>query len=114
MKYPVIDLAPKRIQKIEFGVLSSQDTKQLAVCELSNRDLYDISQSERPPAKSGALDLRLGTASKTGNCVTCNSSIQDCVGHFGQIQLALPVFHIGFFKQILTILQNICKVTHHV
>ena len=39
--------------------------------------------------------------------------MSDCVGHFGYIKLALPVFHIGFFKHVLSILQVICKVSLH-
>jgi DNA-directed RNA polymerase III subunit RPC1 len=31
------------------------------------------------------------------------------VGHYGYIKLALPVFHIGYYKLMMTILQNICK-----
>ena len=33
----------------------------------------------------------------------------DCPGHFGFVKLALPVFHIGFFKHTLSILQAVCK-----
>lgn len=33
----------------------------------------------------------------------------DCAGHFGYVQLELPVFHAGYFKHTLTILQCICK-----
>ena len=31
--------------------------------------------------------------------------LTDCAGHFGYIQLELPVFHAGYFKHTLTILQ---------
>jgi hypothetical protein len=51
-----------------------------------------------------------GTPDKSHNCDTCGESIQDCVGHFGIIRFALPVFHIGFYKLMITVLQNICKV----
>ena len=33
----------------------------------------------------------------------------DCAGHFGYIQLELPVFHVGYMKHTLNILQCICK-----
>lgn len=36
----------------------------------------------------------------------------DCAGHFGYIKLVLPVFHIGYFKAIISILQEICKVCY--
>ena len=34
----------------------------------------------------------------------------DCAGHMAYIRLVLPVFHVGYFKQTITILQDICKV----
>lgn len=38
----------------------------------------------------------------------CNSWCR-CPGHFGHIQLILPVFHIGFIKHIASILNCVCK-----
>lgn len=32
-----------------------------------------------------------------------------CPGHFGYITLDLPVYHVGYFKHVLNILQSICK-----
>ena len=37
----------------------------------------------------------------------------ECPGHYAHIQLQLPVFHIGYFKAIIQLLQNICKVGAH-
>jgi len=36
--------------------------------------------------------------------------MNDCVGHFGFIDLEYPVFHVGFFRLIIQTLQCICKV----
>ena len=36
-------------------------------------------------------------------------TLADCTGHFGYIQLELPVFHIGYFKSTVQVLQCICK-----
>lgn len=33
----------------------------------------------------------------------------DCPGHFGFIKLALPVFHGGYFRHTVAILQAVCK-----
>jgi DNA-directed RNA polymerase III subunit RPC1 len=43
-------------------------------------------------------------------CSTCGKDFEDCPGHFGYIRLALPIFHLGFFSDIVNILQCICKV----
>lgn len=33
----------------------------------------------------------------------------ECVGHFSYIKLVVPVFHIGYFKHTIMMLQDICK-----
>ncbi len=53
-----------------------------------------------------------GTTEKNTFCETCGLGAVDCVGHYGYIKLALPVFHIGYFRHILAILQCICKVSN--
>ena len=42
-------------------------------------------------------------------CETCGQKLADCVGHFGYIRLVKPVFHIGYFRNMVQILQCICK-----
>lgn len=51
-----------------------------------------------------------GTSQKDAPCTTCAKSLTDCVGHYGYLDLARPVFHVGYFKNTVHILQNICKV----
>lgn len=36
--------------------------------------------------------------------------LADCSGHFGHIELALPVFHIGYLNQTIDLLKCVCKV----
>lgn len=43
--------------------------------------------------------------------MTCNKGLNDCPGHTGFIDLQLPVFHVGFFSSVITILQTICKAS---
>ena len=63
----------------------------------------DVSHSHHPAVVQG-------TSSKDNNCSTCGRSLADCVGHFGYVDLELPVFHIGYFGATVAILQTICKV----
>jgi DNA-directed RNA polymerase III subunit RPC1 len=52
---------------------------------------------------------RQGTG-KGGHCETCNEDYKTCPGHFGFVKLALPIFHVGYFRSIIVVLQTICKV----
>ncbi|KAI9813204.1 MAG: hypothetical protein M1832_006376 [Thelocarpon impressellum] len=98
VKEQVLGSVPKRIKEIEFGILSNQDIVNQAVTEVSDRQLYDL-ENDRAPIPNGALDGRL----------VDYQALQQCNGHFGHVKLALPAFHIGYFKMIITILQEICK-----
>ena len=50
-----------------------------------------------------------GTSDKSARCETCGLGLSDCAGHFGVVTLEMPVFHVGFFKATVSILQRICK-----
>ncbi|KAJ3236806.1 hypothetical protein HDU81_010375 [Chytriomyces hyalinus] len=109
MKETVVDSNPKRVKQLDFGIFSAQEAKKLSVIELYERNLFDLSKPGRPPVRFGVLDRRMGVADKVEKCETCGFGLADCVGHFGVVRLALPVFHIGYFKLMITVLQNICK-----
>ena len=80
----------------------------LGVLEVCDRELYDPDKN-RAAKNHGPLDGRMGISSKTGYCETCEQNLDACGGHFGHVRLALPAFHVGYFKMIITILQEICK-----
>lgn len=101
------DLAPKRISHIQFGILSPEEMQRVAEFQVSSRELFTM--PSRKPAHGGCLDPRLGISDKVSSCATCKKKLVDCAGHFGYIKLALPVFHIGFFRHTLNLLQCICK-----
>jgi DNA-directed RNA polymerase III subunit RPC1 len=64
--------------------------RRMSSVEVAVRNLYDGNSGQ--PAAFGCLDRRLGISTKTDVCQTCNLDLQQCVGHFGFIQLHLPVF----------------------
>ena len=51
----------------------------------------------------------MGTSSKEARCATCGEKMEECIGHFGFIDLELPVYHVGYFRSIIQVLQCICK-----
>ncbi|CAK9439903.1 uncharacterized protein LODBEIA_P40030 [Lodderomyces beijingensis] len=107
-KEVVVAETPKCISGLEFGTLSAEDIAAQSEVEIQTRDLYDLEKG-RIPKTGGALDPRMGTSSNAQECQTCHGNLASCQGHFGHIKLALPVFHVGYFKAIITVLQCICK-----
>lgn len=86
--------------------------QRLAEFQVTSRELF--SMPSRTPAPGGCLDPRLGVSDKMSTCATCKRKLVDCAGHFGYIRLALPVFHIGYLRHTLHLLQCICKTCSRV
>lgn len=87
---------------------SDQDIINQSHVELVDRRLFDLDQG-RNFAQYGPLDRRMGVSGKQDKCETCGQHLQLCNGHFGHVRLVLPVFHVGYFKKVIQILQSICK-----
>jgi len=98
---------PRKIKRIQFGLQSQSEIVDYGEFHVHERGLYQM--PERKPLPNGVLDTRLGVSSKQLVCATCSNKLADCAGHFGYMKLELPVFHIGYFKHIVVILQSICK-----
>lgn len=65
--------------------------------------------TERGKPKLGGLsDPRLGTIDRKMKCETCTANMAECPGHFGHLELAKPMFHIGFLKTVLSIMRCVC------
>ena len=56
----------------------------------------------------------MGANQKGQRCRTCNCTyersqdVNDCPGHFGHIELARPVYHVGFIEDVVKILRCVC------
>lgn len=60
------------------------------------------------PKMNGINDPRQGVTDRFSRCQTCAGNMNDCPGHFGHIELARPVFHVGFLNKTLRILRCVC------
>ena len=94
------------IKSLGFGVLSPQMVKQMATVRIISSDLYD---ADGYPIEGGVMDPRLGVVDPGLNCRTCGGSLDDCMGHFGYLELAKPVLHVLYIKVIHTLLKVTCK-----
>ncbi len=107
LKFAKPSPTPHRIRHVQFGVLSASEVTRASHIEVSANVIYD--DLDRSVVRGSALDPRLGALTKQHTCETCGRKQDLCPGHFGYVRLCLPVFHAGFFKATLQILQMICK-----
>ncbi|XP_031105563.1 DNA-directed RNA polymerase III subunit 1-like isoform X2 [Ipomoea triloba] len=106
-KQPYIeDVGPRKIKSIQFSTFSGSEVMKSAEVEVYRGVYYDASKN---PIPNGLLDPRMGPPNKTKSCATCNGDFKQCPGHYGYLNLALPVFNVGYLPIIVDILKCICK-----
>ena len=96
----------KKIERINFGLMSPEDIRKMSVVKVETPDTYD---SDGYPIENGLMDPRLGVLDPSLRCHTCGVRGGDCQGHFGSIELARPVLHVGFGDIIHKILRSTCN-----
>lgn len=97
------------VKSIEFGILSNKTIRDMSALDKNSvgidiADLYENTEEKR----NGLIDPRLGSNDNYKDCATCGLNNTYCNGHFGHIELAEPVFHIGYLRYIVKILSCIC------
>ncbi|MCS7097671.1 MAG: DNA-directed RNA polymerase subunit A' [Candidatus Methanomethyliaceae archaeon] len=95
----------KSIKSIKFGLLSPEEIRKMSVVNIVTADTYD---EDGLPIDGGLMDRRLGVIDPGQKCQTCGNRVGQCPGHFGHIELARPVIHSGFAKNIFLILKSTC------
>jgi DNA-directed RNA polymerase subunit A' len=102
----VEEIIHKVIDEIRFGLFSPQDVRRLSVVEIQTPDTYD---EDGAPITTGLMDGRLGTLEPRQRCKTCGNTAIRCPGHFGHIELAVPIVHIEFTKLLYDLLRSTCR-----
>ena len=106
MKVSMEKSVHKIIDEVYFGIISPRDIRRFSVAEIRTADTYD---EDGAPITSGLMDGRLGTLEPRQRCKTCGNTAIRCPGHFGHIELAVPIIHIAFTKIIHNLLQATCR-----
>ena len=98
--------APKSIGRLEFGLMDPEEYRDMSATKVITADTYD---DDGFPIDMGLMDPRLGVIDPGLECKTCGKHSGSCNGHFGHIELAAPVIHVGFNKLIRRLLRGTCR-----
>ncbi|OQD58153.1 DNA-directed RNA polymerase, subunit A' [Methanobrevibacter arboriphilus JCM 13429 = DSM 1125] len=96
----------KQISQINFGLMSPDDIRKMSVTKIETPDTYD---EDGYPIENGLMDPHLGVIDPSLRCRACGAKGGECQGHFGSIDLARPVIHVGFGDTIHKILRSTCN-----
>ena len=96
----------KRIKLLQFALLSPEEIRRMSAVKVITADTYD---DDGYPIEMGLMDMHLGVIEPNLRCKTCGGRVNDCPGHFGVIELAMPVIHVGYAKEIRRLLHSTCR-----
>ena len=105
LKYLINEASRYKIAKIKFGVLSPQIIRSMSVVEVTNEAYRD---EVGAPTVGGLLDPRFGAPEPGSYCPVCGNDRDHCPGHFGHVELSLPVVHVLFADHIYNALRAAC------
>jgi DNA-directed RNA polymerase beta' subunit len=87
-----------QITAIRFGIQSDADIVNRSVCVVNKPSLV--------VEEGSVYDPKLGCIDNETRCETCKENVWKCTGHFGHIELNVPV--IVFYKYAVTMLKVFC------
>mmetsp|Transcript_11185 Transcript_11185/g.46744 ORF Transcript_11185/g.46744 Transcript_11185/m.46744 type:complete len:426 (+) Transcript_11185:59-1336(+) len=93
------------VRALAFSFYTSDEVRALSVKAITNPTTFD---DMGRPVQGGLYDLALGTTSHKELCVTCHLGYQECPGHFGHIELAVPAVNPLLYGTLLKILKAKC------
>src|SRR6056297_644022 len=102
----------KKIGEIYFSLLSPNELRKMSATKVITADTYD---DDGFPIAMGLMDPRMGVIEPGLRCKTCGQRVgkDKCPGHFGHIDLAMPVIHVGHIKIIRDSLRSTCRDCGH-
>lgn len=88
---------------IRFYPLGNKEILENSVVEIAADELSHDSESA-----TGLNDARLGVSDSKTYCLTCRNNKENCVGHFGHINLKYPVISPVFMEDVFKWLKVVC------
>mgnify|MGYP002039479037 FL=1 len=95
----------KEVVSTSFSFYDADEAERISVKKISNPVLFDALNN---PVVDGLYDPALGPIDPHGVCGTCRLSALHCPGHFGHIDLNVPVYNPLTFSTVLRLLRSMC------
>jgi len=96
----------KKIQEIEFRVLSPTMIRKMSALEVKTPDTYD---KDGYPMEGGLMDPHLGVINPGLRCKTCGQKMKQCPGHFGSLEMVRPVVHSEWGRRLELLMHATCQ-----
>ncbi|CAL8264335.1 unnamed protein product [Lota lota] len=103
------DVPWRRLESLSFGMYSAEEIRKLSVKAVTNLVFFD---NVGNVSVNGLYDLAMGPSDIKEVCATCCQNFQNCPGHFGHVDLPLPVYNPMLFDTLFLLVRGSCLHCH--
>ncbi|GLC72049.1 hypothetical protein PLESTF_001198600 [Pleodorina starrii] len=106
---PAKEVTTKQVAAVRFGFYTEDEVRKLSVVKITSPIIFD---NMKVPVKDGLYDPRMGPVDVRDRCGTCRLGFDRCPGHFGHIELPVPVYNPLVFKVMYKLMRCTCLHCH--
>ncbi|KIZ00255.1 DNA-directed RNA polymerase I subunit A1 [Monoraphidium neglectum] len=107
---PRKEVTTREVVAVRFGMLTDDEVRKLSVKRLTSPITYDSLMNVVP---DGLYDPALGPVDNLARCTTCGLNSQQCPGHFGHVELPVPVYNPLVFTSLYKLIRHTCFNCHN-
>lgn len=106
---PTTASTAREITAVHFSFFTPSELRRTSVKQITDPLSFDTLHH---PTPSGLYSPALGPLDKSDVCATCGLGYFGCPGHFGHVELAVPVFNPTVFSTMYRLLGAGCGYCH--
>ncbi|KAL4526208.1 hypothetical protein Ndes2437B_g07463 [Nannochloris sp. 'desiccata'] len=99
------EITTAQVTSVSFGFFSEEEVKKISVKQIVSPIIFD---NMKNPIKGGLYDPALGPMDTKEKCATCNLNSFECPGHFGHVELSVPLYNPLVFVTLYKLLRCTC------
>ena len=100
-----------QLSNVRFDFYTPEEIKRISMKQLTVPNIYSEIGTPNPGSLSDPC-LGVGAFDKNSTCEVCHQNNENCTGHFGHIELSIPIYNPFLLNQILKLLNIKCFNCH--
>ena len=98
----------KSLKAISFEIFSKEQILKESVVHVTKHE-RTVVNGKFVNVENSVRDRRMGPLDRLSTCETCGKKTGVCNGHWGHIELTVPIYHVNFYRNVLQWLKGTCR-----